>query len=222
MKPGMPSTKTDYVYKLLKAEIVSGRLPPGQRLRLTELAGDYAISEMPIREALRMLQRDGLVAIESHRGATVAALSHQDLLDIIATRTHLEILAVAEAVPFHTPRTIAGLRDHLARMAEAAGGARFSERNRAFHLALYEPCRNGFLKAEIDQLWDRVWRRWSHSLFELRPERRQGASQEHEAIVAAIESGSREAVEAAVRRHREETLEGWARAVEMLAARSAS
>ena len=64
-------TKTDWVYNRLRAEILGGSLKPDDRLRLTALARRFEISEMPVREALRMLQRDGLISFESHRGATV-------------------------------------------------------------------------------------------------------------------------------------------------------
>ncbi|MGE3149751.1 MAG: GntR family transcriptional regulator [Pseudorhodoplanes sp.] len=203
-----PSTKTDYVYRSIKAKILEGSLSPGARLRLSELAREFSISEMPVREALRMLQRDGLVFFESHRGATVAELSVRDVLDVIATRTHLEILAICEALPHYTPQSLTQLEDLLVQMRKSSP-QKFSELNHAFHQTLYGPCPNEFLKREIDELWERVWRRWARSLFDMRPERRQGAQKEHEDIVRAIRSGVLADVENAVRRHRQSTIEAW-------------
>lgn len=204
-----PSTKTEYVYRSVKAQILEGKLSPGERLRLTELAKEFNISEMPVREALRMLQRDGLVFFENHRGATVAALSLQEVFEIIATRTFLEVLAICEAAPHHTDETLDELDGLLAQMKKATTARKYSELNHAFHQVLYEPCPNNFLKREIDDLWDRVWRRWARSLFDFRPDRREGAQNEHRAIVQALRSKSAAALEKAVRLHREHSLQAW-------------
>lgn len=216
MKPQVPTTKTEYVYDLIRNDILAAKLAPGHRLRLTELADMYQISEMPIREALRMLQREGFVVFESHRGATVVELSMHEVFDIIAIRTYLEILAISEAVPFHNERSLKALDELIAQMKDTRTSHRFSEANRGFHRALYAPCKNEFLKAEIDNLWDRVWQRWSRSIFELRPERKEAANREHEAIVAAVRSGSVSEVCAAANVHREHTLREWKEALETL------
>lgn len=204
-----PVTKTDYVYQLIKNEIMDGKLAPGHRLRLGELASQYGFSEMPIREALRMLQRDGLVLFESHRGAMVVELSIKEIFDIIATRTYLEILAICEAAPYHDAQTLKRLDDLLTQMGTAHSGRKYGELNHAFHQALFGPCRNEFLKNEISDLWNRVWQRWSKSLFEFRPERRVEAGLEHAAIVEAIRGGSVDEVREAAWRHRERTLKSW-------------
>src|SRR5687768_8775034 len=154
------TTKTDWVYNRLRAEILDGALKPADRLRLTSLARRFETSEMPVREALRMLQRDGLVSFESHRGATVINLSLQRAAEIVAVRMHLEVLATAEAVPHHSPETLAELAAILERMdrqAEARQAQRFTEANRRFHTLLYQPGPNRTLTEEIQVLWDRVW-----------------------------------------------------------------
>ena len=68
------TTKTEWVYQQLRARILGGKDKLDPRLRLSTLAQEFRISEMPVREALRMLQRDGLVSMESHRGATIVDL----------------------------------------------------------------------------------------------------------------------------------------------------
>jgi DNA-binding GntR family transcriptional regulator len=213
----MPSTKTEVVYRILKDGILMGEFQPGRRLRLTEIADRFGISEMPIREALRMLQRDGLVLIESHRGATVIELSLQELFDIVATRTYLEILAVCEASPFHTDETFAELDRLLDEMDDAADGSQFGKLNHLFHRTLYAPCRNEFLKREIDELWARAWQRWTKSLFDLRPDRQSKANKEHRLIVSAVKSGSVREIEKVLKAHREETLASWTNVIQTLA-----
>lgn len=211
-----PSTKTEYAYKLMKTEILNGGLAPGTRLRLTELAQRYKISEMPIREALRMLQHDGLVVFESHRGASVVEISLQELVDIISTRTYLEVLAICEAAPYHTPKTISSLEKLADQMQGTEISSLYSEINHTFHQALFAPGRNEFLKREIGYLWDRVWKKWSRSLFEIRPEHRNLSNSDHAAIIEAIKSGDTNRVQAAALAHRERSLQAWQWIVETL------
>ena len=207
------ATKTEWVYERLREQILDGSFKPDDRLRLTELARRFEISEMPVREALRMLQRDGLIEFHSHRGAVVINLSWSHAADIVAVRMHLEVLAVAEAAAHHTQDTLAGLRRILARMdrhAEDGEAARFSESNRAFHTALYAPCPNTALTQEIQSLWDRVWRARAQSIFEVDRPRMLAAQVEHRALLAAVEAGNGDAAARAMSAHRAATLAAWA------------
>jgi DNA-binding GntR family transcriptional regulator len=205
----LPSTKTDFVYKTLHAEILGGALPPGQRLRLAEIAARYSTSEMPVREALRRLQADGLVMFENHRGATVTAVPLTRVVDIIATRTFLEVLAISEATPFHTKDTLQAARRVNEELRRTKDPKRSSDLNRQFHVLLYQPCPNTFLKQEIDMLWDKVWSTQQRSVFERAPARVRGAADEHADMLEALASGSVTAVRAAALAHREHTLDSW-------------
>jgi len=209
MKNQLPATKTDFVYQTLKKEILDGHLQPGQRLRLTELAERYEISEMPVREALRKLQHDGLVHFESHRGATVSDLSLDRTVEIIATRTYLEAYAVLEAAPYHSKESIEQLKAIVARMKKTKDPEQYSDLNRRFHRQLTEPCPNAFLKLEIENLWSKVWRTRSQSLFQMIPQRIADATVEHERIFDAVVNGSLQQLQEAVMAHRERTLEKW-------------
>ena len=95
--------KAGAVYDTLKRRILDGIHPPGDWLRLSQLARDFSLSEMPLREALRLLQKDGLVVLHRHRGAQVAKLSLARGYEIVETRLFLEKAAALAAVPFHTP-----------------------------------------------------------------------------------------------------------------------
>jgi len=205
----MPSTKTDFVYQTIRQEILAGRLQPGQRLRLTEIADRFAISEMPVREALRKLEHDGLIEFESHRGATVSDLGIERIVEIIATRTYLEVYAVLEAVPFHTRESIDELKSLVAKMKKTREPAQYSDLNRRFHRLLTEPCPNAFLKSEIEQLWNKVWRTRTQSLFQMIPGRIGDATKEHEQILSAVIEGKPQRLQAALMAHREETLVHW-------------
>lgn len=206
-----PVTKSAYAYSRIKAAILDGHMAPGHRLRLTELAGQFGVSEMPIREALRMLQHDGLVHFANHRGAVVNSISHNELVDIISVRTYLEILAATEAVRFHTSKTIGVLEKTLVQMDADPDNKAFSKLNHEFHENLIKPSPNKFLLAEIQALWDRVWKRWSQSIFEVFPERKSHAMKEHERILSAVKADDPEAVKLAMEIHRNETLSLWRR-----------
>ena len=210
---GAITTKTEYVYQQIRQEILDGTLTPNQRLRLTQLADRYQVSAMPVREALRMLQRDGLVLLHNHRGVTVSQLSWERALEIIEVRTHLELLAARLALPHHTADTIKALRKFIQRMkplAEKGGGnARYSQLNRDFHRTLYAPSPNSVIRREIEDLWDQVWRARAHSIFELDPGRVAGATHEHEEIVDAVERRDAARLDAAMEHHRAQTLRSW-------------
>jgi len=210
------TTKTDWVYEQLRARILGGEHKPDGRLRLSALAQEFQISEMPVREALRMLQRDGLVRMENHRGATIVNLSWEHAAEIVAMRMHLEVLALREATGRHSPRALEEIGDLLRRMDDDVAGRRadrFSQGNREFHTRLYEPGPNAALKQEIQDLWDRVWRARAASIFAVDSARMTQAQAEHRKILAAVRRGDAGAAAAAMERHRTLTMASWQRII---------
>ena len=208
------TTKTEWVYQQLRARILGGKDKLDPRLRLSTLAQEFRISEMPVREALRMLQRDGLVRMESHRGATIVDLSWENAASIVSMRMHLEILAVREATGFHLPESLHAIEVLLKRMDNEAAASRaeqFSQSNREFHTKLYEPGTNDALKEEIQSLWDRVWRARTASIFAVEPARMTQAQQEHRKIFAAVRKGDPDGAAAAMENHRSRTMASWKR-----------
>lgn len=208
-------TKTEWIYAQLRELIHAGEMSSGTRLPLAPLAERFGTSEIPVREALRMLQRDGLVTIESHRGATVAGVSWEELYEAILIRTHLEILAVEEAAPHHDAETVAELRRQLDRMDELSrspsprSADEFSAANRAFHRSLYAPCPHRSLLEQIEELWDRVWRTRSQSLFYMAREQMERAQADHRATVDAVESGDADEAVRLATSHRAGNLAAW-------------
>ena len=205
-------TKSEWAYRRLREMIADGELPAGSRLVLRRLAEDFALSEMPVREALRMLQRDGLVEFASHRGATVVAISREEVLEGISTRMWLEALAVRQAAQRRTETELAAARRALAETetaVEAGDPAAFSTANRRFHEALEAPA-DALLRATIEDLWNRVWQaRRTLSLFLLRPEQMKQARREHGDLIQAVEHGDPDAAGVAMEEHRRSSLEAW-------------
>jgi DNA-binding GntR family transcriptional regulator len=209
-------TKSLWAYRRLRKMIAEGELAAGSRLVLRRLAEDFGLSEMPVREALRMLQRDGLVEFASHRGATVVAISREEVLEGISARMWLEALAVEQAAERRRETALAAARRALAeteRAVEAGDAAAFSRANRRLHEALEAPA-DELLKAMIEQLWNRVWQaRRTLSLFLLRPEQMARAREQHRELFGAVERGDPAAARIAMERHRLDSLDAWRRAL---------
>jgi len=213
-------TKTEWIYSQLREMITSGELTSGSRLPLAPLAEQFGTSEIPVREAMRMLNRDGLVTIESHRGATVASVSWNQLYEAIFIRSYLEILAIQEAIPLHKKASLELVRQSLVQMDDLAAeptadvASAFSVANRDFHERLYAPCPYPLLLDEIATLWDRLWRTRSQSLFYVAREQMLRVQSEHWEMYEAATSGDVELGIAAATKHRVGNLSAWARIID--------
>lgn len=101
--------------------ILSGELQPGARLVEERLTAQLGISRPPLREAMRLLEHEGLIVTTPRRGATVTRLSDQDVDEILTLRSALERLAVELGVPAGDPARLQDCRDALERMQDCAG-----------------------------------------------------------------------------------------------------
>jgi len=103
-------TAQDLVLETLREAILDGILPPGARLRQEDLATAFKTSRIPVREALRVLEYEGLAKSEPHRGFTVTALDADQIEEIYELRTVLESHAVRAAIPLLTIPDLADLQ----------------------------------------------------------------------------------------------------------------
>ena len=87
----------EIVYEELKRQIMIGEIPPGTRMMEVELADDMGVSRTPIREAIRKLEKEGLVSIEPRRGAYASDISVKDMVDVLEVREFLEGMAAGLA-----------------------------------------------------------------------------------------------------------------------------
>lgn len=183
----------------LRRDITRGRWADGAVLRQEDLAAEYAVSRIPVREALAVLQAEGLIAIETHRGARVVRLTPDDLMEIFDLRLLLEGEALRLAIPGHTPRSlnrIRHLQDDLELEAEPAG---WMAGDRAFHEALYAPCERPRLLDLIRHHRLIVER---YGLAALTPDsRRADWGDEHRALIDAVAAGQADTAVAHLRGH---------------------
>jgi DNA-binding GntR family transcriptional regulator len=130
---------SDQVYEKVREAILDGELAPGTVMSQVALADELGISRTPLREALRMLQSEGLIDAEPNRRVRVAPLSATDLEDLCIIRVTLESEALLLSVPRMTPEDLAGLEGHMAEMAHYAAAEdyrRWVVPHRAFHRSL--------------------------------------------------------------------------------------
>jgi DNA-binding GntR family transcriptional regulator len=124
---------TDY----LRGEILGGRLGPGERVQHDDLARQLGVSRMPVREALRVLQSEGLIELRPHRGAIVVDLRPEEVGEIFEIRAMLEARAAELAAPRLTDETLAQLRGILEELGRTNDEERWLTLNTRFHTAIY-------------------------------------------------------------------------------------
>lgn len=149
-------TLADRAFGALREAIVTGVLKPGERLPIERLARELRVSAMPIREALRRLDSDGLVEHVPHRGARVRPLSPDELRELFEARLALEPLVLRHAAERFTKSDAQVARERLAAHVAASERAdSFESRvtHRAFHRALYEAADASWLMRLIGPLW---------------------------------------------------------------------
>jgi DNA-binding GntR family transcriptional regulator len=123
----------------LRDRITAGVLPPGAPLRQEELAADFGVSRIPVRDALAQLQSEGLVELRASGGVRVATLTPEACGELFDLRVLLECDALRHAVPRHTPRTLQRAASIQAELEFADDAADWIAGDRAFHEALYAP-----------------------------------------------------------------------------------
>ena len=104
----------------IRRMILAGDFSPGERLIEERLTEHLGISRPPLREALRLLQNDGLVVTRPRHGSTVATLTDQDVFEILTLRSGLERMAVELGVPVQDPQRLVACHEALARMEQNA------------------------------------------------------------------------------------------------------
>ncbi len=137
----LQGTIQDRVAHTLRQEILAGRLPPGTRLRQTEVATRMGVSTTPVREALRVLATEGLVEEKPHRGFEVRRASPQELEEIYELRLILEPLNTKAAVGAISAAEMEVAEELVTRMDHAEDTATWVELNREFHRVLTEGSR---------------------------------------------------------------------------------
>lgn len=194
------TTKTQAVFERLRLDIEDRVHPPGEWLRVHALAEAYGVSATPIREALRLLQSDGLIEHIPHRGVRVAKYPDQIMVEVYRLRAVLEPLAVELATERATRQEIEEVRrrhEALVREIEEVGvSPRLVTLNEEFHWATFSLCGSHYLIEFLRRLWSAVPVRAG-----LLARTARKSIEEHEELVQMMERRDSRGAAAIMRRH---------------------
>jgi len=197
-----------WVADRLRAEILEGKLCPGEWLRQEKLSRAHGVSQTPVREALKLLAAEGLVEHVPYRGVRVVELSREDVEDLYATRAVIEGRAARFAAERITRAEVEELQDlHEAMLACETPRElpRYRELNRRFHTLIFQVSGRSHLVRTLAQLWaafpTMLWSTIPRVAERSAPGRDQPDEVEHAEIVAALRERNPDRAEHAVRGH---------------------
>ena len=197
MPENRDSSAAENMVSTLRQEILDGTLAAGSRLGQELLAERFGASRMPVREALRRLEAEGLVSIVPNSGAWVASLDAEEFAMTYRLRQVVEPFAVQESVPRLTERDVADLEGLCAQIAESveepAEIERFLELDRAFHRATYRGIRHRQLDEIVQRIWNTTQQFRRVLMARLNADELRATQQDHELILDSIKRGDAEA-----------------------------
>jgi len=195
-------TLAEQIADRLREDLLSGRLSAGERLSQEGLAERYAVSRIPVRDALRILHSEGLVSADPRFGTTVTPLSTADLEELYEMRLALEPVVSRLATPHLRPQDLAAMARHLRTMETSSrAGSRWFEAHARFHRAL-------IVRSGRDRMWPLVDRLRAQTeryvrVYKLLAGAGDDLQVEHVRILEAARRGDPDEVAAVVREHLE-------------------
>jgi DNA-binding GntR family transcriptional regulator len=195
-------TKNVAVYDELRNEIVQGKLKPGQKIIMSEVAKEFGISEIPVREAIRRLQSEGFIKFTPHVGAVVSKMEESEFIETYLIRTELEALAVRSATSHITVKDIEYLAKKNAEMQSALKKNKLEKMgilNKDFHLRIYRTAHFPYLYKLICDLWEKIGQ--PKNFFVFFPDRAPASIKEHARIIEALKFKDAKLVEKVFREH---------------------
>ena len=186
------------ISRALAERIIAGEILPGARLRQDHVAEEFGASHVPVREAFRLLEAQGLVVSEPRRGVRVAGFSPDEVREVAEMRAALEVLALRQAGP-HLSQAILDQAEAISKAGDRASDVQaWEEANRAFHRLIITPCGMPRLLRTIDDLHSASAR----FLFSgWRAEWEAPTDRDHMAILAALRDGQIETASTVLARH---------------------
>ncbi|WP_017590715.1 GntR family transcriptional regulator [Nocardiopsis ganjiahuensis] len=187
-EPSRVPSLRDQVYERLRSRIMDLELPPGHRIVERDTAAELGVSRVPLREALRLLEAEGLIVVVPRQGAMVVSWSREDVVRLFEVREELETLAARLAAARRTDsdlRLMRGLLEEAERALDAGDEAATAAANAGFHRAVLAACGNPLLQQMMAPLDSRV--QWLFHLTKHRDTREQ--RQEHVRLLELIEAG---------------------------------
>jgi DNA-binding GntR family transcriptional regulator len=203
-EPATRTTLGDVVAERLREAILNDQLSPGQHLGEEEISASLDVSRGPVRDAFLMLEREGLVELSRHRGATVVELSFDDLGEVYSMRSAIEALAVRLAIRRHQPEdlvrldaSLAELQSSMRRKVDEHTAARLDVN---FHDSIFQAAHHTRLYKSWSNIRMQVyWFLLSRNVAS--PDWRENMTQNHSRILGLIRDGNEDAAVTAVCEH---------------------
>jgi DNA-binding GntR family transcriptional regulator len=196
-----PERLTDTIYELLRDRILDGRYAPGERLPVDQIARQLGVSQTPVKGALGLLVSEGLVRTSPRRGTYVTEIDERTVTESLAIRAALEQLAADTLLDHVTGADIERLRDLTGRIQTATEVGEHFRLNSEFHEVLVNLSGNQRLAEIYRQLKAHIQMALIHSRSESWTGRMASETDEHLAILAAIEANDRDALKSAIDAH---------------------
>ncbi len=192
----------DVVFNTLREAILKGELKPGERLMELQLASKLGVSRTPIREAIRMLEQEGLAVTIPRKGAEVAKMTEKDMEDVLQVRDALDELAASIACEQITAEELEELKRTMREFEESTKTGdvkRIAEVDVKFHDIIYKATRNPKLENILNNLREQMYR---YRVEYLKDERSfPTLIKEHSEIVEGLAKKDKEKVIAAMHKH---------------------
>ena len=156
LNPVRIATISDTIYEYLLESIISGIIPPGSPLTMQDLAEQFEVSLMPVRDALKKLEAVNLIERGKNRRVVVRHLSIEDFEELLEIRMHLEILAARKATRNASQQSLRELKRIASETEKARNMMDFVNKNAQFHQTIYHAAQSPILQDIIDGLWLRL------------------------------------------------------------------
>ena len=192
----------DVVFNTLREAILKGELKPGERLMELQLASKLGVSRTPIREAIRMLEQEGLAVTMPRKGAEVAKMTLKDMEDVLEVREALDELAAKIACKKISDDELANLKtikDEFKRSMDSGDVKKIAEEDVKFHDAIYEATNNAKLVSMMNNIREQMYRYRLEYIKDA--DKRQILVVEHDYILKAIRSRHVAEAKKAIREH---------------------
>jgi DNA-binding GntR family transcriptional regulator len=196
------------VAEQMRTAILNGYYKPGEWLRQERLAKDLGVSQMPVREALKELAAEGLIEHVPYRGARVIVFSIADIADLYSHRAFLEgraAFAAAGKITSEELDVIKKIQTEIEKNSAPEFVVKYRELNRKLHQHIYVASQREYLIRTLSQMWETfptmlIANFAATSAWPL-PERDAVDTDEHRAIISALEAHDAPAAEQAMRTH---------------------
>lgn len=192
----------DVVFNTLREAILKGDLKPGERLMELQLASKLGVSRTPIREAIRMLEQEGLAVTMPRKGAEVAKMTLKDMEDVLEIREALDELAVriaCEKITDEQLKRLVDAKDLFETSTRTGDVKKIAEADVSFHDVIYEATGNPKLETLLNNLREQVYRYRVEYIKD--PQNYPVLIREHEAILLALQERNVKKAESAMHEH---------------------